>query len=137
MPTWSTPITAPATSSGTPSIDLIPFSRRIGFSTSACVDVVEDDRPLAGGDAAGEAAADRDPHAGLDLFLDPDRRASDELVGLLVEQQDGAGVGAEDVADPRQQHAQQLLDLEMRERRVSDGLEPLQPIRIARETLLH
>ena len=35
VPTWSTPITSPSTRSGTPSIDLIPFSRRIGLRTSA------------------------------------------------------------------------------------------------------
>jgi hypothetical protein len=49
------------------------------------VDVVEDDRPALGGDAAGEALADRDPDSVLDLLLDSPRCARDELVPLLVE----------------------------------------------------
>ena len=44
------------------------------------VDVVEHDRSPLGGDPAREPAADRDPHALLDLFLEPDRRPRDELV---------------------------------------------------------
>ena len=61
------------------------------------VDVIEDHRPLVGGDATGEAPADRDPNALLHLLLDPERGPSDELVGALVEQQDRAGVDLEDL----------------------------------------
>ncbi len=128
MPTWSTPITDAGDEERHADHRLDPLLAQNRVQHFCLVDVVEDDRPLARGYAAREAAADRDSHAGFDLFLDSDRRASDKLIGLLVEQEDRAGVGAEDVADPRQQHTQQLLDFEMRERGVSDGLEPLQPI---------
>ena len=101
------------------------------------IDVVEHHRPLGGGDTAREPSADGDPHPGLDLFLDPDRRSRDQLVRLLVDEQDGAGVGAEDVADPRQQHVQQFLDLEMRKRSVGNSLEPLQPVGARVEAPLH
>ena len=101
------------------------------------VDVFEDHRLLAGRHTSREAAADRDPNAGRDLFLDPDRGACDELVGLLVEQQDGTGVDADQVTDPRQQHVDQRLDVEMRQSRVRDGLQPPQPIRVTREARCH
>ncbi len=89
----------PATSSGTPSIDLIPFSRKIGIEHIRVIEVFEDHRVPVRCDAARETAADRDPNALLDLLLDPDRCPRDELVRLLVKQQDSAGVDAEDLAD--------------------------------------
>ena len=64
------------------------------------IDVVEDHRPLLGRDAPGEAAADRDTDALLDLLLDAERSACDELVRLLVEQEDRAGVDLEDLPGP-------------------------------------
>ena len=94
----------------------------------AVVDVGEEDRSALGGDAAGEAAADGDAHALLDFFFDSDGGARDELVGGLVEQQDGARVDVEDRVDPLEQLREQLLELEMRERRVGDGLEARQVV---------
>ena len=44
------------------------------------VDVVEHDRPPLRRDPAREPAADGDPDALFDLFLEPDRGARDELV---------------------------------------------------------
>ena len=61
------------------------------------VDVVEDHRPLLGGNPPREAAADRDTDALLHLFLDPERRPRDELVRFLVEEEDGARVDLEDL----------------------------------------
>ena len=92
------------------------------------VDVGEEDRSALGCDAAGEAAADGDAHALLDLFFDADGRARDELVGGLVEEQDGAGVDVEDRVDPVEQLREQFLQVEMRERRVGDGLEARQVV---------
>ena len=77
-------------------------------------------------DPAGEAGAERDPDA--DLLLDPERGARDQLVRLLVEQQHRARVGAQDVADPRQEDAEQLVHLEMRESRVGHRLDVLDPL---------
>ena len=122
---------SPSTTSGTPSIDLIPFSRRIGLRTSRVVDVVEDHRLLLGRDAAGEAAADGDADALLDLLLDPERRARDELVRLLVEQEDRARVDVEQLARADEQRVEQLVELEMRERGVRDRLQPPDVLRLS------
>jgi hypothetical protein len=54
------------------------------------VDVRQDHGPPPGRDPTCEAGADRDPNALLDLLLEPDRGARDQLGTLLVEQQDRA-----------------------------------------------
>ncbi len=59
---------------------------------------VDHHRPALGGDLPREAGAQGNPHA--DFLLDPEGRARDELVRLLVEEQHGARVGAEDRPDP-------------------------------------
>ena len=63
---------------------------------------VDHDRACLVGDPPREAGADRDPHA--DLLLDPERRAHHQLVRFLVEQEDRARVGVEDVPDPGQEN---------------------------------
>ncbi len=88
------------------------------------VDVVEDDRPLLGGDAAGKAAADGDADTLLDLLLDAERGACDELVRLLVEQKDRARVDLEDQPCALEQRAKEVVEPQMRERGVGDGLQP-------------
>jgi hypothetical protein len=77
------------------------------------VDVVEDDRRARRGDAAREAAADGNANSLLDLLLDPEGRTGDELVSFAVEQEHGAHVGSEDLLDPREEHAEQLVGLEI------------------------
>jgi hypothetical protein len=93
------------------------------------VDVAENDRALLGGHAAGEATPDGDADALLDLLLDADGRARDELVRLLVEQQHRAGVGVQQLAHAHEQRRQQLLEVEVREGRVGECLQPLQTVR--------
>jgi hypothetical protein len=73
------------------------------------VDVVEDDRLLLGGDPPGEASADRDPDALLDLLFDAERRSCDQLVRPFVEQKDRAGVDLEDLPGPLEQRREQLV----------------------------
>jgi hypothetical protein len=90
------------------------------------IDVVEDHRLLLGGDATGEAPADRDADALLYLFLDPDGCTCDQLVRIAVEHEDRAGVGRECVADAHQQLAEELLELEVRERDVCDRLQAVE-----------
>ena len=90
----------------------------------AVVDVRDDHRPPLGRDLAREALADGDPDALLDLLLDPARRARDELVRRLVEQEEGARVAVERVADPVEQRLQQVAERQVRERRIGDGLDP-------------
>jgi hypothetical protein len=94
------------------------------------IDIVEDHRPHLRSDAAGKAAADRDAHASLDLLLDPDGSPSDELIRLLVEQQDSAGIDLEDLARAEKERRQQDIELEMRECRIRERLEPSQSIGI-------
>ena len=92
------------------------------------VDVLDHDRRPLGGDAAGEAAADRDANAGLDLLLDPLRRTRDQLAGRLVEHEEGGGVGLEDVADAEEQLIEERVQRQVRERRVGDEQELVQPL---------
>ena len=87
------------------------------------VDVVEHDRSPFGGDPAREAAADRDPHALLDLFLEPDRRPRDELVSEVVPEKNCGRVGVEHVPDSREELAQELVQVQVRQRRIGDELE--------------
>ena len=94
------------------------------------VDVVEDHRPLLGGDPAREAPADRDADALLDLLLDAERRARDELVRLLVEQQDRARVYFEDLAGAVEQRREQVVEAQMRQRGVRDRLQPPDALRV-------
>ena len=92
------------------------------------IDVVENHRYPLGGDAAGEAAADGNPDAAFDFFLDADGGSRDKLIGLLVQQEDGARVGPEDLPDPRQEHAEEIVELGMRERDVRHDLQALEPV---------
>jgi hypothetical protein len=87
------------------------------------VDVLDHDRRPLRGDPAGEAAPDRDPHAGLDLLLEPLRRPRDQLLAGVVQQEERRGVGVEDVADPDEQLVEQAPEGKQRERRVGDGQE--------------
>jgi hypothetical protein len=91
------------------------------------IDVAQHHGTPAGCNAAGESLADRDPNALLDLFLDPDRRDCDQLVAELVAEQDGCSVGAEHVPDSRQQLGQEVVQVQVRQRSVSDQLDPSQP----------
>src|SRR6266545_1844999 len=68
-----------------------------------------DRRPLRR-DAAGEALPDGDPHALLDLLLESFRGPGDELSTRLVEQEDGARVCLEGIADTTQQLVEQLVE---------------------------
>ena len=95
------------------------------------VDVVEDDRSGVCRDTAGEAAAERDADALLDFLLDADGSASDELFPRLVEEQDRARVGVEHLARAIEQCVQQLLQVEVAEGRIGQGLEAPETLRIA------
>ena len=108
---------------------LDPFLPQDRVEDVRVVDVVEDHRPLLGGDPAGEAPADRDADALLDLLLDAERRARDELVRLLVEQQDRARVYLEDLAGAVEQGREQLVEAQMRQRGVRDRLQPPDALR--------
>ena len=85
------------------------------------VDVGDEDRHALGRDPSREPSSDRDPHALLDLFLDPVRGARDQLLRVLVEQQDRDRVDRQRVAHADQQLVEKLLEPQLGERRVGEG----------------
>ena len=89
--------------------------------------VGEHDGPQFRGDPSGEPFADRNVEARLQLFLDSDSRVGEELVALLVEQQDRAGVGGEECAGAVE-HVARPLGAVIRERGVRDGLQAVEPV---------
>ena len=91
------------------------------------VDVVEHDRACLGRDPACEAAADRDAHALLDLLLEPDGRPGDELVRRLVEHQHCGRVDLQDVSQPHEQLAHELVEAKACERRLQHGMNLFEP----------
>jgi hypothetical protein len=91
-----------------------------------CVDALETNRAPGGGDPTGEAAPDRNSHAFAHLFLDPAGGGGDELLLVLGEQQDGGTVGIECFLHASQQFIEQVVDLELRDRRVGQRLQALE-----------
>ena len=89
--------------------------------------VREHDGPKLRGDPSGEPFADRNVEARLQLLLDPDGRVGEELVALLVEQQDRAGVGGEEGAGALE-HVPRPLGAVIRECGVRDGLQAVEPV---------
>ena len=90
------------------------------------VDVLDRDRGPGGGDAAGEAAADRDAHALLDLLLDALGGACAEHLAARLEQEDRGRVDVQDLGDALEQLDQQLVRRQVGERGVRDALECLE-----------
>ena len=89
---------------------------------------VRDEDGRAGGrHPAGEALADGDPHAGLDLFLEPARPRGDQLLARVVEQQRHRRVGAHHRAEAVEQVLQQPVEIEVGEGGLRDHLEVAQP----------
>src|SRR5205085_1026106 len=80
-------------------------------------------------DAAAAAATRRDADALLHLLLEPERRPRDELVRVLVEQEDRARVDLENLPCPLEQRIEQLVEPQVRERGVGDGLQPPDSLR--------
>ncbi len=91
------------------------------------IDVREADRPALCCDSAGEAPAERDPNALLDLFLDADGSTGEEVPPLGVDQEHRARVDAENRADPVEKLVQKRIELEMGEAGVHDRLHVLDP----------
>jgi hypothetical protein len=86
---------------------------------------VVDDARLAGRrDRAGEPHADRNPHAEADLPLQTARGGGHQLAARRVGKQDRRGVGVHQLADPRRQLDEQVVDVELGERRVGHRQEP-------------
>ena len=93
------------------------------------VDVGDGDRAALGGDAPGEAAADRDADALLDLLLDALGGARVQRVAL--QQQDRHRVDLQDLGDPAHQLLQEVLLGEEGERGVGDPLQRVEDLPVA------
>jgi hypothetical protein len=91
-------------------------------------EVQDSHRAARGGDAAGEAASDRDPDPALHLLLQSLRGARDERAVVVLEQEDRRGVDPEDPDDAREQLVEQALERQIGERRVRDALEIAEPL---------
>src|SRR5919202_79796 len=107
VPTWTTPSTRPRASIGTPRSDLIPFSRRIGFSTSAwrTASITAGRRPLGYPleqvDVVGcEGAVRQRPHVDdADHFAAHGQRNPEQRLDPLLAQDRVEDVRAVDVVD--------------------------------------
>src|SRR6185312_13295691 len=84
-------------------------------------EVLDHDRPAAGGDAPGEPARQRHLHALADLLLEPAGGPCDEHAAVLVEEQDRRRVRAQPAADALEQLGEHLLEREVAEGRVGDA----------------
>ena len=93
------------------------------------VDVGDGDRAALGGDPPGEAAADRDADALLDLFLDALGGARVQRVAL--QQQESHRVDLQDLGDPVHQLLQEVLLGEEGERGVGDPLQRVEDLAVA------
>jgi len=102
---------------------LDPFLAQERIQYVGVVDVLDRQRPALVGDSAREAPAERDPHAALDLLLEPRGGPSHELAGGLVEEQEDGRVGFQDVADADEELVEQRLERQVRERRIGDEQE--------------
>ena len=127
LPTCRTPRTRPSTIRGTPSRDLMPFSRRIGLRMSAwsTSGIVMGRRSAAMRPAKPRPSGDA--HALFDFLLDALGGAG--VQRLALEQEDRDGVDLHDVGDPLEQLLQQVFLREVGQRRVGHPLQRLQPAR--------
>ena len=71
-------------------------------------------------------AAERDADPALDLLLEALGGARDELLAVVVEEQDGGGVDAEDVLRAGQQLAEQRLQGQLGERGIRQPVDVLE-----------
>src|SRR4051794_8362954 len=77
-------------------------------------------------DAASEAAADRQAKAPLHLLLEPLRGPGPEGPAALLDEQHRGGVNPEEIRDAIEQLSEQVVEVEIRERRLRHPLHVLQ-----------
>ncbi len=95
------------------------------MTTSARLEGLDHDRPRLRRDAPREAARERHLHALTDLLLQAARRARDEHVAILVEQQHGRRVDGEVRSDALEQLGEHVLERHVPELRIADRLRRL------------
>src|SRR5690348_2762154 len=89
----------------------------------AVIDVIQDDRPPPGGDAARETPADRDLDALADFPRQAAGRGGDQLAARAVRQQHRGGIGIQDLPYPAQQRGEEVIGGQMRQRRIGHRLD--------------
>jgi hypothetical protein len=92
-------------------------------------DLIEDHRTLLPGHASGETLSDWDPHPLVDLLVDATCGRGDEVVPARRTQQHDGGVDREKHAHPAEKLVEQVLDIQVSQVRVRDGLDTLQALR--------
>jgi hypothetical protein len=92
------------------------------------IDVIEDHRPVLGGDTPGKAPAHRDPHALAHLLLQADRSGGDQLPRRKVQQQHRGRVGPQDCLGALQQLSQQRMIIKTRQGSIGDRLDVPEPV---------
>ena len=110
----------------------MPFSRRIGLSTSAWSTSSSTMGRRSAATRPAKPRPTRDADAALHLLLDPDGRAGDKFARLPVQQQHRARVHVEELARPQEERGEQLFEVEMRERGIRQCLEPAKALRVLR-----
>ena len=95
------------------------------------IDPLNNHRPLFCRDATGKTLSHRDTNFLADLRMNPPISGHGKLLGGGIEQQHGCCVGLKELPHPIEQFDQKTLDVKMGQRRVSDGLNPTQPIVIS------
>ena len=109
-----------------------------GVEHVAVIDVVDRDPMPFLGDAPREAAAERDPYALVDLFLDAPGGGGDEELTGGIQQQHRGGVDRHQLADLVEQLVEQPVHGQLGQPGVGDRLKPPQPLlRRARRCDLH
>ena len=116
----------------------MPFSAQDGVEHVAVIDVVDRDPMSFLRDTPGEASAERDAHALVDLVLDAPRgRGNEELTGRIQQQHRG-GVDRHQLADLVEQLVEQPVHGQLGQPGVGDRLKPPQPLlRRVRRSDLH
>jgi hypothetical protein len=105
---------------------------------SAVIDVIQDDRPPLGGDAARETPADRNPDALADFLLQAAGRGGDQLTARTVQQQHRGRIGIQDLPHPAQQRSEKVIGAQMRQRRIGNRPDfPQLVLRIGRRAQRH
>jgi hypothetical protein len=92
------------------------------------VDVVDDDGAPLRRDPACEALSHRDADALLDLLFDALGGPRDQLARAFVEEEERARIGLQGLRDAVEERREQLVEVQMRESRIGDGLNPKQAL---------
>ena len=90
------------------------------------VDVLDDHCTTVRSDAACETLSEGNADALLDLLFDALRGAGDQVARVLIKEEEGARIRLQRVGDAVEERREQLVQVQVRERSIGDGLDPKQ-----------